>query len=175
MKTKGTVQIYTGNGKGKTTAALGLALRAAGHGQKTYFGQFLKGRPTGEHAAAELLSPLLTMESFGRTEFILMTETLVEEDRERALGGLGKCRQAMNSGSFQIIVLDEVLVAVLFGILKEEEVLDFIRNRPEGVELILTGRGATPALVDEADLVTEMVEIKHYYAKGVHPRDGIER
>lgn len=175
MKIKGTVQIYTGNGKGKTTAALGLALRAAGHGQKTYFGQFLKGQPTGERTAAELLSPLLTLESFGRTEFILMTEALVEEDRERALSGLEKCRQAMNSGSFQIVVLDEVLVAVLFGILKEEEVLDFIRHKPEGVELILTGRGATPALVDEADLVTEMVEIKHYYAKGVHPRDGIER
>jgi len=169
------IQIYTGDGKGKTTAALGLALRAAGHGQWTYIGQFLKGRTTGEIEAAAKLSPFLKIELFGRKGFITITDEADEEDRGLALNGLRKCREAMFSGFYRIVVLDEVLVAVRFGILKESEILEFLDRKPEGVEIVLTGRDATPALIDRADLVTEMVETKHYSARGIRARDGIEK
>jgi cob(I)alamin adenosyltransferase len=171
----GYTQVYTGNGKGKTTAALGLALRAAGHGLKTYFGQFLKGQDYGELAAIQNLSAYITIEQFGRKGFIHVTENPDEEDIERAQNGLRKCKKAMKSGKYQIIVLDEINVAVHFNLFSEQDILDFLDDKPEEVEVILTGRYALDSIIDRADLVTEMKEIKHYYKKGIQARKGIEK
>ncbi len=171
----GYIQVYTGEGKGKTTAALGLALRAAGHGFRTYFGQFLKGQPSGEILAARKLSPLITIEQFGRKSFLKVTEDFEEQDYRLAAAGLKKCLQAMLSGQYRLIVLDEVNVALNLGLLPEKEVLDFLDRKPEGVEVILTGRYAPGTILDRADLVTEMVCRKHYYDRGVRARKGIEK
>ena len=172
---KGYIQIYTGLGKGKTTAALGLALRAAGRGLRTYFGQFLKGRTSGEALAVGKLSPFITLELFGRKGFVNVTEEPGDEDVSLAREGLRKCREAMLSGEYRIVVLDEVLVAVRLKVLSEEALLRFLDGKPETVEIVLTGRFATPALVRRADLVTEMKERKHYSAQGVRAREGIEK
>ncbi len=172
---QGFIQVYTGNGKGKTTAALGLALRAAGHRMRTYIGQFLKGHPYGELQAARRLAPWITIEQFGRKGFIHVTENPDDEDIARARKGLEKCRRAMLSGRFQIVVLDEVCVALHFRLLEEKEVLDFLSQKPSAVELILTGRYAPASIIKRADLVSEMKEKKHYYAKGVRARAGIEK
>ena len=174
-KFTGYVQVYTGNGKGKTTAALGLALRAAGHGLKTYIGQFLKGQTYGELAAVRRLAPLITIEQFGRRGFIHVTENPEDEDIERARRGLEKCLRAMLSGKFRLVVLDEICVAMHFRLLSEKDVHDFLAQKPRNVEVVLTGRYAPPSLLRRADLVTEMKEKKHYYAKGVRARAGIEK
>jgi cob(I)alamin adenosyltransferase len=171
----GYVQVYTGNGKGKTTAALGLAFRAAGHGFKTYIAQFLKGQPSGELEAAKKLAPLILIERFGREGFITIKDGPGDEDRERAKAGLARALEAMLSGEFRIVVLDEVNTAVHFKILTERDVLDLFDRRPPGVEFVLTGRYAPASFIDRADLVTEMTEIKHYQAKGVKAREGIEK
>jgi len=174
-KFKGYIQVYTGNGKGKTTAALGLALRAAGHGLKTYFCQFLKGQDYGELSAIRKLSPLITVEQFGRKGFIHVTENPDEEDIQRAQQGLRKCYQMMESLEYQIIVLDEINVAVHFNLFPEKEIHDFLDEKPDDVEVILTGRYAPESFIKRADLVTEMKEIKHYYKKGIQARKGIEK
>jgi cob(I)alamin adenosyltransferase len=170
----GYVQVYTGNGKGKTTAALGLAFRAAGRGLRTFMAQFLKGRPTGEIEAAKRLAPLIRIEQFGRQGFITIREGPGDEDRERAAAGLVRAREAMLSGEYRIVILDEVSTAVHFKILPEREVLDLIDRRPAGVELVLTGRYAPASFIDRADLVTEMTPVKHYFDRGVKAREGIE-
>ncbi len=172
---KGYIQVYTGNGKGKTTAALGLAIRAAGHGLRTYIGQFLKGQPYGEIAALRQFSRLITIEQFGRKGFVHVTENPDEEDINRARQGLARCLQAMLSGRYQIVVLDEINVALYFGLIEEKEMLAFLAKKPEPVEVILTGRYAPPSIIRRADLVTEMKERKHYYQKGVLARKGIEK
>jgi len=172
---KGYVQVYTGNGKGKTTAALGLALRAAGHGYGVYFGQFLKGQMYGELISVKKLSPLITIEQFGRKGFIHVTKDPDREDIERAKRGLKKCLEAMISRKYRIIVLDEINVAVDLNLLTESEVHKFLDKKPEDVEVILTGRYAPPSFIKRAELVTEMKEKKHYYQKGVMARKGIEK
>jgi len=172
---KGLIQIYTGDGKGKTTAALGLALRAAGRGLLVYFGQFLKGRQTGEIIAAERLFPFLNIAQFGRKGFVVVEEGRAEEDASLARAGLEACRKAMLSGLYSLVVLDEVCVAVELGLLAEKDVLDFLDAKPEGVEIVLTGRGATPALIARAGLVTEMKALKHYADEGIRARMGIEK
>jgi len=172
---KGYIQVYTGNGKGKTTAALGLALRAAGHGFKTYFGQFLKGQDYGELSAIQKLSSLITIEQFGRKGFIHVTENPDKEDIDRAQQGLRKCTKMMKSLKYRIIVLDEINVAVHFNLFTEKEIHDFLDEKPEDIEVILTGRYAPESFIDRADLVTEMKEIKHYYKKGIQARLGIEK
>jgi len=174
-KFKGYVQVYTGSGKGKTTAALGLALRAAGHGLRSYIGQFLKGQVYGELSAARKLQPLITIEQFGRKGFIHVTENPDEEDIRRAREGLEKCRRAMLSGRFTIVVLDEINVALHFRLLGEKDVHSLLDQKPAEVEVVLTGRYAPPSLLRRADLVTEMKEKKHYYARGVRARAGIEK
>jgi cob(I)alamin adenosyltransferase len=171
----GFIQVYTGNGKGKTTAALGLALRAAGSGLKTYIAQFLKGRPAGEIEAAKKLSPLVRIEQFGREGFITVKDGPDDEDLSRARAGLEKALEAMLSGDYRIVVLDEVNAAVHFKILPESDVLDFLDKRPAGVEVVLTGRYAPDSFVARADLVTEMTAVKHYYERGVKAREGIEK
>jgi cob(I)alamin adenosyltransferase len=171
----GYIQVYTGNGKGKTTAALGLALRAAGGGYKTYVAQFLKGQPTGEIEAAKKLTPFVRIEQFGREGFITVKDGPEDEDVSRARAGLKKALEAMLSGDYRIVVLDEVNTAVHFKILPEREVLDFLDQRPAGVEVVLTGRYAPDSFIARADLVTEMTSVKHYYDRGVKAREGIEK
>jgi cob(I)alamin adenosyltransferase len=169
---KGYVQIYTGDGKGKTTAALGLALRAAGYGMHTYIGQFIKGRPYGE---LEALSdhPCITIEQYGDVHHVQRKE-ITPEHVARVRRGLERVREAMHSGQYDLVVLDEVNVVLWFKLLRVEEVLALLDDRPLNVEVILTGRRAPQQLIDRADLVTEMREVKHYYQQGVMARQGIE-
>ena len=175
VKFKGYIQVYTGSGKGKTTAALGLAMRAAGHKQRVYIGQFLKGQIYGELLAAKNLAPYITIEQFGHKGFIHVTKDPDEEDIRKAKRGLKKCLEAMLSLKYRIVILDEINVAVYFNLLTEKEVLEFIDQKPESVEIILTGRYAPASFFKKADLVTEMKEKKHYYKKGVRAREGIEK
>ena len=169
---RGYVHIYTGDGKGKTTAAIGLAVRAAGHDCWTYIGQFMKGQKYGELTAlAEL--PQVTVEQYG-DEGCIRKENVTEVHVSHAVAGLARAREAMLSGKYDIIVLDEVNVALWFGLLTEDAVLSLIDERPPLVELVLTGRRAPQSLVVRADLVTEMKEVKHYYQDGVVARKGIE-
>jgi len=170
----GYVQVYAGDGKGKTTAALGLALRAAGRGLRTYIAQFLKARPAGEIEAAKRLAPLIRIEQFGLEGFVTVTDGPEDEDLERAKAGLGKAFEAMLSGEYRIVVLDEINTAVHFKVLPEADVLALIDRRPAAVELILTGRHAPASFVERADLVTEMMAVKHYFDRGVKAREGIE-
>jgi cob(I)alamin adenosyltransferase len=172
---RGYVQVYTGNGKGKTTAALGLALRAAGSGFRTYIGQFCKGQKYGELEAIKKLAPFITIVQFGRKRFIHIKDPADPADVRMACRGLAHSRAAMLSGRYDIIVLDEILIALFFNLLTEEDVLAVMAERPAGVELILTGRNAPASVIRRADLVTEMRERKHYYAKGVEARTGIEK
>lgn len=174
-KRRGYIQVYTGSGKGKTTAALGLALRAAGHKQRVYIGQFLKGQMYGELLSAKQLSPYIIIEQFGRTGFIHVTKDPDKEDIQKAKKGLKKCLEAMLSLKYRIVILDEINVAVYFNLLKEKDVLEFLSQKPEEVEVILTGRYAPATFIKRADLVTEMKEKKHYYKKGVRAREGIEK
>jgi cob(I)alamin adenosyltransferase len=170
---RGYVQIYTGDGKGKTTAALGLALRASGHGMRTYVGQFMKGQPYGELDALRD-HPLITVEQYGDVRCI-HREEVTPDHVAQARRGLERAREAMLSGQYHIVILDEVNVTVWFGLLTAEEVLAFLDERPTCVEVILTGRRAPQELIERADLVTEMREVKHYYQQGVVARKGIER
>jgi len=169
---RGFVQVYTGTGKGKTTMALGLALRAAGHGLKTYIGQFLKTAASGEHKTAARFPGLLVIETYGSGTFLRPGQPPDPGEVERARDGLARARAAMLS---DIVVLDEVNVALGFGLLAVEEVLDFIRARPANVELVLTGAWAPAEIIEAADLVSEVRAIKHYFDSGVKARRGIEK
>jgi cob(I)alamin adenosyltransferase len=171
---EGQIQIYTGDGKGKTTAALGLAFRAAGRGYRTYFGQFMKARPSGERAAAKKLGGLITFGMFGRPGLIHLKGRPNPEDIRLAKRGLDLCRKAMLSGRYDLVVLDEINVALHFGLLEIADVLALIDLKPPAVELVLTGRRAPAALVKRAGLVTEMKPVKHYFDIGVPARRGIE-
>ena len=172
---KGYVQIYTGDCKGKTTAALGLALRAVGRGLKVCMIQFIKGGgPYGEHLAAARLAPELTIIPTGRPGWV-NKDNPDPEDRRLAAEAFLLARQAVVGGDYDLVILDEINGAIGFGLIAVEEVLDLIRHKPGQVELVLTGRGADQRLIDAADLVTEMRVVKHYYAAGVPGRDGIER
>lgn len=174
LLSRGLVQIYTGNGKGKTTAALGLALRAAGHGIKTYIGQFMKGHSYGETKGSRLLSPYVKIERYGKKGFIHVKDQPESEDVRLAKRGLQKARMALLSGEYGIVVLDEAVTAVFFNLLTVDEILELIKIKPKRVELVLTGRYAPQALIEEADLVTEMKEVKHPYQAGIKARRGIE-
>jgi len=170
---KGCVQVYTGNGKGKTTAALGLALRAVGRCLKVCMFQFIKGGGRyGEHIAAEKLAPLLTIIQSGRPGWVNTKE--ITEDRRIAQEALTKARELLTSGEFDLFICDEINGAVGFGLIDIEQVLELISNKPEKTELVLTGRNADERIIEAADLVTEMREIKHYYKSGVPARTGIE-
>jgi len=174
MLEKGLVQIYTGDGKGKTTAALGLSIRASGHGLKTYIGQFIKGQHYGELTALRDNS-WITIEQYGDIECIHRNQ-VTQKNIDQAEQGLIKARDAMLSGQYDIVILDEINVAVWFGLLTAKQVLDFLDMRPQSVELILTGRNAPQEFIEYADLVSEIKEVKHYYKnQGILARDGIER
>lgn len=169
---QGYIQIYTGNGKGKTTAALGISLRAVCAGKRVFFGQFIKGMEYSELKAPEYL-PDFVIKQFGRGCFI---ENKAEEaDIIAARAGLEVFNEVLKSGEYDLVVLDEVNVAIHFGLIETGEVLKVLKNRSPGVEVVLTGRYAPEELIEIADLVTEMREIKHYYKKGVKARTGIEK
>lgn len=171
---QGQVQVYTGNGKGKTTAALGLALRAVGHGCQVCLVQFMKGGgPYGEHLAAERLAPHLTVFRTGRPGWVRKGNP-DPADVAEAREALELARIALTSGRYDMVVLDEINGAIDFGLLTVEKVLALLTQRPPNVELILTGRNANPQLLAAADLVTEMLEVKHYFQQGVPARQGIE-
>lgn len=172
---KGYIQIYTGNGKGKTTAAIGLAVRAAGHGYRTYIGQFLKGQKYGELAGLAELSRLIEIKQFGRNAFVHVNKNPDPRDIAKAEEGLEHCRNALLSGNFRLVILDEINIAVHFNLFSEKKVLELMDEKPAGVELVLTGRKAPESFIERADLVTEMREVKHYYTRNIAARNGIER
>lgn len=168
------VQVYTGNGKGKTTAALGLAMRAIGQGLKVHMIQFMKGNiEYGELKTARRLAPDLTITQMGRETFV-DHENPDEIDREWARKGMKFAFKLLEAKDLDVLILDEINVAMDFKLVTKEEVLSLIRQKPDDLELILTGRYAPVEIVKEADLVTEMLEIKHYYHQGVESRRGFE-
>lgn len=169
---RGFLHIYTGNGKGKTTAALGLALRAAGAGKKVLISQFLKQANQSEHKALAGLSDWITVHCYGSGPFIM--DEITREDISAAKKGLNESEKMIKEGHFDMIILDEVIVAIHLGLIAEEKLIEIVDNRPMQMEIVLTGRDMPEKLKEKADLVTEMVEIKHYYRKGVRARPGIE-
>jgi cob(I)alamin adenosyltransferase len=175
LKFKGRVQIYTGSGKGKTTAALGLALRAAGHHMKVLMIQFLKGGIAyGELESARRLAPYLKIVPMGRECFV-NKEDPDPEDLRWARKGWDLAQKAVHSRKYRIVILDEINVAVSYGLVPRRDLISLMESKPEDVELVLTGRYAHPDVIRRADLVTEMKEKKHYYKKGIESRVGIER
>jgi len=170
---KGYIQVYTGEGKGKTTAALGLAVRAAGAGLNVYIAQFVKGMRYSELVTMQRLSDHITLRQYGRSCFI--NGEPLEEDIRAAREGLEEVREIMLSGRYQVIILDEANIATHYNLFSAEDLLNLIRLKPDDVELVITGRYADPRIIEAADLVTEMKEIKHYYMDGIGARDGIER
>ncbi len=169
----GRIQVYTGDGKGKTTAALGLAFRAVGQGLRVSVIQFLKGRETGELRAAPRLAPALTIQSFGRPGLVNL-KAPSPLDRELVDRGWDLARRVIASGEFALVILDEFNLVLDAGLVPLTEALACLAGRPAGVELVLTGRRAPAALVALADLVTEMHPLKHYLKTGLRARPGIE-
>jgi cob(I)alamin adenosyltransferase len=171
---KGLIQVYTGNGKGKTTAALGLALRAIGHGMKVLIIQFMKGKTGyGEQEAAERYAPNLTIIRAGREAFVSKSSP-DPLDVKLAQEGFSIAKKAVQNKEHDIIILDEINMAIDYGLLPLSDLLNLIDSKPETIELILTGRNAHLKVLEKADLVTEMVERKHYYKRGIPARKGIE-
>ena len=193
MNTKGYVQVYTGNGKGKTTAALGITMRASGAGMKIAFIQFMKALGYSEQKILPTL-PGVTWKTLGKPFFIAKAGSISEEDLAKYGGGcvvfeegnppadyvkmindgFAEAKEMVLSGQYDMVVLDEINCAMFFGLIEAGDVLELIRNKPEQTELILTGRCAPEEIIEAADLVTEMREIKHYYNEGVEARKGIE-
>lgn len=171
MLEKGYVQIYTGNGKGKTTAALGTAVRCALSGGRVYMAQFLKGQDCGEIHLPEK-TDRIEIHQFGSEEFICGVPD--DNDKKMAAEGLNSARAAMLSGNYDIIILDEINCCMDMGLVSLEDAAGFIDSKPENVELILTGRNCPAEIIEKADLVTEMREVKHYFSKGTEARKGIE-
>jgi cob(I)alamin adenosyltransferase len=166
------VQVYTGEGKGKTTAALGLALRAAGAGLRVFVAQFVKGMEYSELASLARLADLVTVRQYGLRCFIRGAPK--PEDIAAAREGLREAREAVASGRWDVVILDEANIATHFGLFPVEELLEVVDLAAGRVEIVITGRRADPRLIERADLVTEMREVKHYYTKGVAARRGIE-
>ena len=169
---KGLVQVYTGDGKGKTTAALGLALRALGQGLRVYVIQFMKGVPYGELNLLRTL-PDISIIQFGNPQWV-DPDNISEEERLRAQQGLDHAKEVIHSSKYDIVILDELTYALTYGWLPIDEVLETIGGRPEGVHVVITGRDAPTKLIDFADLVTEMREIKHPFQQGLKAQPGIE-
>ena len=170
---QGYVQVYTGDGKGKTTASLGLSVRAAGAGLRVYIAQFMKSGDYSEIKALKRFEDLITVEQFGRGKFIKGHPS--EEDIAAGAKGIVKIKQVLAEGRHDVVIVEEGNTAAACGVLQVGTLLELIENRPESVELVLTGRGAAPEVMERADLVTEMKAVKHYYEQGVLARVGIEK
>ena len=169
---RGLVQVYTGDGKGKTTAALGLALRACGRGLRVFLAQFAKGQPSGEVDALVRFADLVTVRRYGQESFIVGQPTA--EDRRLARAGWQEVRETAARAQHDLMILDEIGTALQYRLVEPAEVLELMAARPATLELVLTGRRIPPAILQKADLVTEMLEVKHYHARGVRARKGIE-
>jgi cob(I)alamin adenosyltransferase len=174
-ETTGLVMVYTGDGKGKTTAALGLSLRQIGWGRKVLFLQFMKGKGNvyGERISAEKFLPDLEIEQWGREEFVDLSNP-DSVDRDLAQKGLERAREAMESGVYGLLVLDEICVAVACGLLSTDQVVELVTSKPENLDMVLTGRYCPGKIMEIADMVSEVKEVKHHYVKGVAAREGIE-
>jgi len=171
-RASGYVHVYTGNGKGKTTAAIGLALRSLGAGKRVYVAQFIKGRASGEIEALRAHFPEAEIECFGLGRFVRGAPS--EKDIEAAQRGMHRLRQVLTSGEHHVVVAAELNGAIRAGLIPLDQVLDLLAVRPDHVELVITGRNAHARLMQKADLVTEMRNLKHYLDKGVPAREGIE-
>ena len=172
MGNKGYIHVYTGDGKGKTTAAFGLAVRALCAGKSVYVGQFVKSMAYHETKIAEMFDKL-RIEQLGRGCFI--REEPEQTDIRMAREGLDKCAALMAGGDYDVVILDELTIALHYGLLTVREVLEALDRRHPSAEIVITGRYAPQELIDRADLVTEMREIKHYYRQGVRSRDWIDK
>jgi len=169
---KGYIQVYTGNGKGKTTAALGLSLRAVGAGFNVFIAQFVKGMEYSELNSIKKLSPKITLKQFGRECFIRHKPE--EDDIKAARKGFEEIKKILISGNYELVILDEINIATHYKLISAEEIIELLDSKPENVEIVLTGRNVDKRIIEKADLVTEMREVKHYYQNGVHARKGIE-
>jgi cob(I)alamin adenosyltransferase len=169
----GLVMVFTGKGKGKTTAAFGQALRAIGQGYRVFILQFMKGRKYGEFIAAEKYLPRLTIRMSGLDSFV-MRDNPAAIDIELAQKGLAAAKKAINSGKYDMVILDEINVALDFKLIDLQEVIGIIKNKPASLDLILTGRYAPPEIIELADTVSEIKEVKHHYKAGIKDRAGIE-
>jgi cob(I)alamin adenosyltransferase len=170
---RGLVEVYTGDGRGKTTAAIGLAFRAVGHGLRVHIIQFMKGDESYGEFKSCSAHPLIEIEQFGRREFVNPKEPSTV-DVELAARGMARAREVLVAGTADLVVLDELNVAVGFGLVRMEDVMALVKAKPEHVELLITGRMAPPELIERADLVTEMREVKHPFSEGVMAREGID-
>ena len=169
---KAYIHVYTGNGKGKTTAAFGLALRAVGAGMKVFIGQFVKGKTYNENIAIARYLKNITVQQFGLGCFIVNTPT---DDDIRAAGkGLDKMSKIIEAGEHNLVIMDEVNIALYYKLIDVNQLIDIMKNKPDHIELVLTGRYAPQEIINIADLVTEMKEVKHYYQQGIEARKGIE-
>ena len=169
---KGYIQVYTGDGKGKTPAAIGLSIRAAGAGLSVYMAQFLKKRRYSEIKGLEHFSGRILVEQFGTGKYVRGKPG--PEDIAAGEKGFSSAREYMLSGKYDVVILDEICVALFFNILTEDAVLGLMDEKPDGVELVLTGRNCPESVIERADLVTEMRAVRHYYDDGVLARAGIE-
>ncbi|MDF2952798.1 MAG: ATP:corrinoid adenosyltransferase [Thermodesulfobacterium sp.] len=170
---KGYIQVYTGEGKGKTTAAIGLTVRAIGAGLKVAFFQFFKAGTSSEIKIFKNFYPQLYYKNFGKEDFI--RERVSPEVRDLTLKGWEEVKELVKANIYNIIVLDEITYAIKWGIVNLKEFLEVLRNKPKSLEIVITGRYAPEEIIEVADLVTEMKNIKHYYEKGVKSRKGIEK
>ena len=170
---KGHIKIYTGNGKGKTTSALGLAIKAMGAEKKVFIGQFLKSGKYSEINSLKKFSDLLTLEHYGLGRFVEGKPT--EEDIKVGIQGYHRIAEIIKKGKHDLVIVDEGNVAVKYRIISEQQLLDLFDMKPDHVEIVVTGRGATAAVIARADLVIKMKAIKHYFKQGVEARVGIEK
>lgn len=168
----GFVHVYTGDGKGKTTAAFGLALRAAGAGKRVFIAQFVKSMIYSEVKTVDQFLPNITVRQYGLNCFLINTPD--ENDMEAARKGLEEVKQLVSSGEYDMVVLDEATIAVFYNLITSTELIDTIKGRNPRTEIVVTGRYASSDLIEIADLVTDMKEVKHYYRKGIESRVGIE-
>ena len=170
---RGLIFVYTGNGKGKTTAAMGQALRAVGHGLKVLVIQFMKGKKYGEVLACEKFLPAITVCPCGLDSFVMRGKP-APVDIDLAQQGLNLARKSLSSGEYNMIILDEINVALDFGLVSVKDVVEMIKGRAANLDVVMTGRYAPPEIIEIADTVSEVKEIKHHYSAGLKERAGIE-
>jgi cob(I)alamin adenosyltransferase len=170
---QGKVHVYTGDGKGKTTAALGLSIRAAGAGLRVFFAQFIKSHEYSEIKALKRFSDLITVEQFGLGGFIGGSPS--SGDIDAAQKGVARVKEIISSDKYDVVVLDEANIAVKYKLISDQDLLDIINTKSKNIELVITGRDAASKIIERADLVTRMNAVKHYFQNGVEARVGIEK